>query len=100
MMLPLESTVTPLAQSSYMSPKRLDHKKPRVGEHLAMNMSCPPALVSRPPPKSLAPLNLPTTTILPLPSRATRLTISSPAPPKRLDHWQTPAEEYLAMNMS
>src|SRR5207249_3056779 len=80
-------------------PKRFDPRYAPLGEYLARNMSPPPRSGSRPPPKSTAPVKLPVTITLPLPSSATLVAPSSLVPPKLLDHRGAPSGEYSARKM-
>src|SRR5437764_1437034 len=70
------------------------------GAYFTTKPSVPPGLVSRPPPRSTAPVKLPVTITLPLPSSATLLAPSSAVPPNLLDHRGTPPDEYFARKTS
>src|SRR5437762_11404964 len=97
---PSAATAAPCSPSDPAPPKHFDQRCAPLGEYLARNMSPPPRSGSRPPPKSTAPVKLPVTITSPLPSSATLLAPSSPAPPKLLDHRGAPYGEYSARTMS
>ena len=101
---PARSTARLLTWSPLGPPKRRAQSNPPLGEYFATKPSSPPTLLSTwvpgPGSKSVDPEKPPPTYRLPLPSRASAVTVSLLIPPNWATQTSAPAGEYFARKPS